>query len=110
VTCPTTVTGDRSVGGKSRDKDGGVTEYRATVHVVVNFESLCALAKSYVTKASVADSLCAKLENAAAARERGNLKAAQNILNAFKNEVEAQRGKSLTSEDADTLVALADSL
>lgn len=110
VTCPTTVTGDRSVGGKIRDKDGGVTEYLATVHVVVNFESLCALARSYLTKAGVADSLCGKLESAAAARDRGNSKAAQNILNAFKNEVEAQRGKALTSENADTLIALADSL
>jgi hypothetical protein len=110
ASCPTTVTGDRSVAGKIRDKDGGVTEYRATVHVVVTFDSLCALARSYATKAGIADSLCAKLDSAAAARERGNLKAAENILTAFANEVEAQRGKSLTSENADTLIALAGSL
>ena len=108
--CPTTVTGSRSVAGKISDKDGGVTEYRARVDVVVTFDSLCALAGNYATKAGIADSLCAKLDSAAAARERGNGRAAENILKAFANEVEAQRGKSLTSENADTLIALAGSL
>ncbi|TMC77095.1 MAG: hypothetical protein E6J15_04610 [Chloroflexi bacterium] len=77
---------------------------------MVTFNSLCALAGNYATKAGIADSLCAKLDSAAAARERGNGKAAENILKAFANEVEAQRGKSLTSENADTLIALAGSL
>ena len=110
ISCPTTVTGNRSVAAQIRDKDGGVTEYKATVSLVVTFDSLCALAQSYATKAGIGDSLCAKLDNAAAARERGNGKAADNILKAFVNEVEAQRGKSLTSENADTLIALAASL
>jgi len=110
VSCPTTVTGDRSAGAKIKDKDGGVTEYQATVHVVVTFDSLCALARSYATKSGVGDSLCAKVDNAAAARDRGNVKAAQNILKAFANEVEAQRGKAIASENADTLIALAGSL
>jgi hypothetical protein len=110
VSCPTTVTADRSVGAKIKDKDGGVTEYQATVHVVVTFDSLCALARSYATKTGIGDSLCAKVDNAAAARDRGNVKAAQNILKAFANEVEAQRGKAIASENADTLIALAGSL
>ena len=110
VSCPTTVTGDRSVGAEIKDKDGGVTEYQATVHVVVTFDSLCALARSYATKTGIGDSLCAKVDSAAAARDRGNVKAAQNILKAFANEVEAQRGKAIASENADTLIALAGSL
>jgi len=110
VSCLTTVTGDRSVGAKIKDKDGGVTEYQATVHVVVTFDSLCALARSYATKTGIGDSLCAKVDNAAAARDRGNVKAAQNILKAFANEVEAQRGKAIASENADTLIALAGSV
>ena len=110
MSCPTTVTGDRSVAAKIRDKDGGVTEYHATVHVVVTFESLCALTRSYSPKAGIGDSLCAKLDSAAAARERGNEKAAQIILKVFGNEVEAQRGKAITSANADTLIALVGSL
>jgi hypothetical protein len=72
--------------------------------------SLCALARSYAAKTGIGDSLCAKLDSAAAARDRGNVKAAQNILKAFANEVEAQRGKAIASENADTLIALAGSL
>ncbi|HKC92185.1 MAG TPA: hypothetical protein VKE23_12755, partial [Candidatus Limnocylindria bacterium] len=90
-----------------KDKDGGVTEYKATVRVVVTLESLCALARSYATESGIGDSLCAKLDSAAAARERGNARAAGNILKAFMNEVEAQRGKAITSDKADTLIALA---
>ena len=36
ATCPTSAAGARSVGGMIRDKDGGTTEYRATVAVVVS--------------------------------------------------------------------------
>ena len=110
TTCPTTLVGDRSVGGKIRDKDGGVTEYKATVHVVVTFESLCALTRTYATQPGIGDSLCAKLDAAAAARDRGNFRTAQNILRAFANEVEAQRGKAISSLNADTLIALVGSL
>jgi hypothetical protein len=98
------------VGGKIQDKDGGVTEYRATVHVGVTFESLCALTRTYATRPGIGDSLCAKLDSAAAALDRGNLRTAQNILRAFANEVEAQRGKAFTPGQADTLIALVGSL
>ena len=45
ASCPTDNVGTRSVGGKVRDDDGGVTEYRGTVAVVVTFDSLCDLVR-----------------------------------------------------------------
>jgi hypothetical protein len=72
--------------------------------------TLCALAQRVVAKDGVAGSLCAKLGNAAAARDRGDLKAAQNILRAFSNEVNAQRGKAIGTDDADLLILLASRL
>ena len=70
ASCPTDAVGTRSVGGKVRDDDGGETEYRATVAVVVTFDSLCALVRVYVDVQSVADSLCEKLDAAEAKMNR----------------------------------------
>src|SRR5438105_258114 len=69
--------------------------------------TLCALSRRMTAKDGVGSSLCAKLENAAAAKDRGDVKAAQNIVKAFANEVNAQRGKAIASEDADPLILLA---
>jgi predicted extracellular nuclease len=80
----------------------------SVARIVMNDEAtLCSLAQRVAAKDGVASSLCAKLDNAAAARARGNLKAADNILKSFMNEVNAQRGKSITSGDADLLILLA---
>ncbi len=98
ATCSTTAAGARNVGGKIRDKDGGTTEYRSTVQVTVTAASLCALTELYVQKKNdgLAHSMCVKLE-------RGS-------YGAFENEVNAQRGKALTSEQADILITLARTL
>ena len=106
ATCPTLAVGTRSVGGKVRDDDGGVTEYRDTVSVGVTFASLCELTKAYVTKDGVAHALCAKLEAAARADARGKDIDLKNYI----NQVEAQSGKALTAEHAATLIALARNL
>ena len=47
ASCSTTDTGTRSVGAKVKDKDGGVSEYRGSVAVIVTFDSLCSLVRSY---------------------------------------------------------------
>lgn len=52
-----------------------------------------------------ANSLTSKLHNAIASLQCGNTHAAVNQLNAFVNQVEAQRGKKLTEEQADMLIA-----
>jgi hypothetical protein len=62
--CPTSDTGTRTVKGKVIDKDGGATEYTATVQVTVTFDSLCALTRAYSTRPAVADALCVILKSA----------------------------------------------
>jgi uncharacterized protein len=58
--------GTLPVGGKIRDKDGGVTEYRGSVAVDDPFADVCTLARSYSSQKLVADAICAEL---AAARD-----------------------------------------
>jgi predicted extracellular nuclease len=95
--CSTNATGPRSVGGKIRDKDGGISEYRATVQVQVTAASLCALTRLYVQKNDgLANSLCVKLEHGS--------------YRAYENEVNAQTGKALTAEQAEVLIGLARTL
>jgi hypothetical protein len=95
--CPTSAVGTRDVGGKIRDKDGGTSEYRGRVEVLVTATSLCALTRQYVTKnEGLANSLCVKAEHGS--------------FGAYENEVSAQRGKALTGEQADILIALARAL
>jgi predicted extracellular nuclease len=96
ATCSTLIPGPQTVHGTIRDKDGGTTEYTATVNVGVTVASLCALVEQYVTKAGVANSLCVKLRNGA--------------LGAFANELDAQAGKALAVEQAATLKGLAEHL
>ena len=55
-------------------------------------------------------SLISKLEAALASIEDGKTKTAVNHLNAFKNRVEAQSGKKISQEDAETLIASADAI
>ena len=56
------------------------------------------------------NSLNAKLNAAMAAMERGNTQAATNVLKALIHQVEAQRGKKITNEQADILVAAAQAI
>jgi hypothetical protein len=106
ASCPTADTGTLSVGAEIQDKDGGVTEYRATVDIVVTFTSLCSLVSDLVTDPSVAAGLCAKLAAAAQASERGDLATEQNQLHAFRNQVDAQTTKSISEHDAALLKML----
>jgi hypothetical protein len=50
------------------------------------------------------NSLVKKADNACAKFNEGNIQAAVNILNAFINEVEAQKGKKISEEDATVLI------
>jgi hypothetical protein len=84
----------------------------ATVTFVVtaNATDLCTLTTSFSTKEAVANSLCAKLDAAAAALARGDTKAHDNQLDAYKNEVAAQAGRAFTDAQAAILTAVAGSL
>lgn len=57
-----------------------------------------AFSLGWIKNAGIEQSLDAKLDNAKKKIEQGNTNAAKNILNAFLNEVEAQKDKHLTSE------------
>jgi uncharacterized protein len=106
ASCPTTDTGSPSVGGKIRDKDGDLTEYRATVSIVVTYASLCDLVHQVVSDPTVAQGLCEKLSAAATAAARGSTAAKQNQLQAFRNQIDGQIGKSISAGDAELLKRL----
>jgi hypothetical protein len=78
--------------------------------VVVTYDGLCRLTRSYADDPAVADSLCAKLAAAKAAAARGNDKVKNSNLNAYVKLVKAQTGKSLTAAEAAKLTDLAQAL
>ncbi len=92
------------------DNAGNPAAATLTYTIGSSEETLCALTQSLVTKDGIGKSLCAKLEAAAASGARGNTNARANQLNAYRNEVEAQRGKALSDADATALIALVDLL
>ena len=93
ATCETTDVGPLAVRGAIRDKDGGVTEYTATVAVSVTVDSLCRTVEGWAKNAGEANSLCVKLQHGQ--------------IEAFDNEVDAQTGKSFSTDQAALLKRLA---
>jgi hypothetical protein len=65
---------------------------------------LCALVQSFGLQQGIETSLCAKANAAAAASDATT---ASNILDAFINEVQAQRGRKIPPAIADLLIAFA---
>jgi hypothetical protein len=88
--------GTQLVKGKVIDKDGGTTEYTATVSVRVTVDSLCAAVTRWSKNGGIATSLCTHLRHGQ--------------LGAFRTEVAAQAGKSFTNDQASTLIRLSQSL
>jgi hypothetical protein len=83
-------TGTLSVRGRVRDKDGGVTEYDATVDAGTSYDGLCALTRALSGKSHVAAALCrtlAKAEHAKKARKR------RAYPREYRRGVRAQTGK-----------------
>ncbi|MHC4432495.1 MAG: choice-of-anchor Q domain-containing protein, partial [Planctomycetota bacterium] len=60
--------------------------------------------------AGIEKSLVSKVENAINSIQKGQTKAAANKLEAFINEVEAQRGKKIPPDDADELITAAQAI
>jgi hypothetical protein len=92
ASCPTTDTGTLTVRGRIRDKDGGSSEYTASVSVVVTVESLCRLTQRVTTKPGVANALCSKLREGA--------------YTEYAALVDAQTGKTISPADAALLKRL----
>jgi predicted extracellular nuclease len=78
--------------------------------LAVPASSLCSLVESVVSNAGIAHALCAKLDAAAASDARGNAHAKAGQIGAFINQVNAQRGKSISDADATRLIDLAEML
>ena len=102
--------GAHTLTATATDRAGNQSTLSIAFTVVANETSLCALTRKLVTKPAIASSLCAKLTAAAAAAERGNADAHDGAIGAYVNELDAQRGKSISGPNADVLIVLARTL
>ena len=98
--------GSNTFTATATDAAGNSTTVHATFVVVVTADSLCALTRQLSSKEGVATSLCQKLANAAAAAGRGDDRAANNVLAAYRHEIDAQSGKAFTPMAAALLKSL----
>jgi hypothetical protein len=98
--------GTSTFSASATDKAGNAATASVTFQVIVTFSSLGNLVRRFVKKAGVANALVAKLDGAEKAAANGNLNAKANILDAFRNELAAQTGKSISPTDADILLQL----
>jgi hypothetical protein len=103
-------TGIHSYTADATDNAGNTASASATFTISVTPASLCALSRSFVTNARIAQSLCAKLEAAERSAARGSPQAKDGLYGAYIAEVNAQSGKSLTAAQASILAVLAASL
>lgn len=78
--------------------------------VVKRNRDLCDEIYERVSNQGIKNSLCQKLSNASSDLEKGNIKAAINVMKAFVNEVNAKTGKKISFEDAELLVTIAESI
>ncbi|HEX7020708.1 MAG TPA: hypothetical protein VF159_11885 [Gemmatimonadaceae bacterium] len=101
------IIGTNSLSGTDTDNAGNNGAGGTSFTVSVTTNSLCNLTKRWISNAGVANSLCVKLTNAAAAKARGDLKAHDNLLGAYANEVKAQTGKTITADNAAWLLQFA---
>jgi hypothetical protein len=83
------------------------TPHEATFDVALTAGSLCNLTRQYVSRAGIANSLCAKLRASGAAGGRGQDTPHDDILDAYVQEVAAQSGRSITPARAAILTRLA---
>jgi len=99
--------GTHTLNATATDRAGNTGSASTSYTIVVDDDGLCALVKRLVTQEGIADSLCVKIQNAAERLAAGRDKNFENELKAFTNEVNAQRGKSMTDADATLLIMLA---
>lgn len=69
-----------------------------------------AVKMNLITNRGIANSLQQKIDNAGKQKEKGQTKAAINLLEAFINEIKVQLGKSVTKDASDLLIIDAEQL
>ena len=82
-------------------------ELHGAMYAAVKTQQLIDKIVALELPAGIENSLVSKLKNAIDSIQKAQEKAAANKLEAFINEVEAQRGKKIPEADADALIALA---
>lgn len=102
--------GSHTLNAGAVDNAGNQGSATTTFTVQVNYSSLCNLATQFSTSTDVATGLCDKLTAASQAAARGQNAPKANILKAFNQQVSAQTGKALTSQQAAVLTNLAGAL
>lgn len=102
--------GVHRVAATASDRAGNARTAEATFTVAVTYDALCSLSRQWVRQHGVAIALCQKLEAARDAEARGNTRARDGALGAYRNQVKALAGHWLTREQATILDALADAL
>ncbi len=115
---PDVVDYDTSFKGPAQDALYEPNGFRSSDHdpilvgldLKVTYDDLCRLTKRLVTKAGVASALCDKLEAAEAAAAAGDTRGRDGALRAYRNQLSAQSGKSVTPADAAHLAALSRTL
>ena len=98
--------GSNVLTGSATDYAGNVGNAVTSFTVSVTAGGMCNLVRRFVAHPGIANSLCVKLNAAAAAEARGNLAAEAGALNAFTQEVKAQTGKHITAANATILLRL----
>jgi hypothetical protein len=66
--------------------------------------ALCELGREFFGAARPAEALCSILDNIKAARDRGNLRKRDGLVNAYVDAVSAHAGRQTTEEQAQTLI------
>jgi hypothetical protein len=98
-TCP-----DEDATGFDADGDGCIDTVTGLTDMIAT------LVSQGVIDENLENSLALKLANASSSATKENICAAVNQIEAFKNQIEAQRGKKISDDAADLLLQYADNL
>ena len=98
--------GAHTFSATATDNAGNSASASTSFNVNVTFGSLANLTRRFVTSKGVATELVQYLNDAEVARANGKPKQADAKLNAYRQLVRAQTGKSITSENASVLITL----
>jgi hypothetical protein len=102
--------GPHTFSATATDNAGNSASATTSFSVNVTFGSLTNLTRSFVTNSKVADGLVADLRDAEAAGVKGKPKQVEAALTDYRHGVQAQIGKSITSERGAILIGLSQAL
>jgi hypothetical protein len=102
--------GPHTFSATATDNSGNTASASTSFSVSVTFASLTILTRRFVTSTKVADALAADLSDAEKASAKGKPKQVEAALNDYRRGVQAQVGKSITSEHGSILIGLSQAL